>query len=59
MTRTCAWCTAYMGEKAGEGVTHGVCRTCAEKMKAEAVRLANLAALNAVEDVIAMPRREQ
>lgn len=58
MIRTCAWCCTYMGEKPGEGVTHGVCRTCAEKIKAEAVRLANLAALNAVEDVIALPRRE-
>ena len=58
MTRACAWCCAYMGEKDGEGVTHGVCRTCAEKIKAEALRLANLAALNAVEDAMAKEGRD-
>ena len=54
MTIICSWCTAYMGEKDGEGVTHGICRTCAEKMKAEALRLRNI---YAVEDAMGKEAR--
>ena len=24
----CAWCNALMGERQGEGTTHGICRSC-------------------------------
>lgn len=35
MLRFCAWCTGFMGSKPGEGVTHGICPECAEKVKQE------------------------
>lgn len=32
MKRVCAWCQADLGEvPGGEGVSHGVCRACAER----------------------------
>ena len=34
----CAWCGKSMGEKEGEGVegvSHGICEECLEKLKAE------------------------
>ena len=30
----CAWCHSYLGWRAGEGVSHGCCRECREKMMA-------------------------
>lgn len=27
----CAWCKADMGEKEGEGVSHGICQECYDK----------------------------
>lgn len=35
MLRFCAWCTGFMGSKPGEGVTHGICPQCAEKVQQE------------------------
>ena len=50
----CSWHGGIIGEKEGEGVTHTVCQTCKAKLNAELIRLANIHALNAVEDVLAM-----
>jgi hypothetical protein len=32
MKRLCAWCGEEMGEKPGEGETHGICEKCAKKL---------------------------
>jgi len=31
MKRICCYCRANMGEKEGEGVTHGICEDCVEQ----------------------------
>lgn len=31
----CAWCDEVIGEKEGDGVTHGICPACAERLKIE------------------------
>ena len=36
MKRVCSWCDKDMGEKpGGEGVTHGICDECIERIMAE------------------------
>lgn len=52
MTIICSWCTAYMGEKDGEGTTHTICASCKAKVLAETIRLANLRTIHAVEDAM-------
>lgn len=32
----CAWCNKDIGEKPGEGVSHGMCLPCAERMQTQA-----------------------
>ena len=58
MRIVCGWCGIFIGGKEGEGVTHTICRSCAEKEKAEFLRRMNLRTIHAVEDVMAMPKKE-
>lgn len=37
MTIICAWCGRVLGEKQGEGVTHGICPDCFAKLRQEIV----------------------
>jgi len=39
MTIICAWCGRMLGQKQGEGVTHGICPQCLAKLQAEIVTL--------------------
>ena len=32
----CAWCKKEMGEKEGEGISHGMCESCQEVMRIKA-----------------------
>lgn len=58
MLIVCEICCKPLGRKDGEGISHGICETCKQKRAAEILRLANLYCLNAVEDALALPRRE-
>jgi hypothetical protein len=49
----CSWHGGIIGEKEGEGVTHTICRSCAEKEKAEFLRRMNLRTM------MAMPKKEE
>ena len=35
MAVQCAWCRKNLGIKAGDGISHGICPTCAAKVLAE------------------------
>jgi len=35
MIIVCAWCNKKLGEKEGEGVSHGICPECASALKDE------------------------
>jgi hypothetical protein len=35
MKRVCSWCRKDMGEKPGEGITHGMCPECVAEFSAE------------------------
>jgi len=39
MTIICAWCGRMLGQKQGEGVTHGFCPDCLAKLQNEIVTL--------------------
>ena len=41
----CAWCLTPLGEKEGEGVSHGICVKCFEHLESECqlITAANLA----------------
>jgi hypothetical protein len=35
MKRVCAWCGETLGVQPGEGVTHGICPKCADRVRSE------------------------
>lgn len=39
MQIVCAWCKRVLGEKQGEGVTHGICPECLAKLEQEMATL--------------------
>jgi len=39
MQIVCAWCGCVLGEKQGEGTTHGICPQCLAKLQAEITTL--------------------
>jgi hypothetical protein len=54
----CETCCKPLGRKDGTGISHGICESCKLKRAAEILRLANLYAIHAVEDAMALPRRQ-
>ena len=39
MQIVCAWCGRVIGQKQGEGVTHGICPQCLARLQAEIATL--------------------
>lgn len=57
MEARCGWCGAFLGYRPGPDgeITHGICRTCAEKEMAEFKRKLNLTRQKGIKDGKAAP----